>query len=268
MHLQRKQKIVELYDEWREAVGGFKEAAGFAANYADQLLNLYKKGRDNVSLPEDKENEDAQQWVKKFIDNYNAVIATFLQGVPEEIEATQNIKAVINGNSLVVRAILLIIFQMSAPDLMHYRASFMTRLMVIMIFKREKVVFISAGVIALVVSAVILALLLNIQAFKPKIEAAASNALGMDVRIRGRLGIVLFPDFGISLKDVSVRKKGADVVTVEKMRIGLRLIPLMRPRVGMGRIGLIKPVFSIVRYKNGKFNFEKPERTLMKDLLR
>ena len=133
--------------------------------------------------------------------------------------------------------------------------------------KRKKVFFITTGVIILVVAAIILVLLLNLQAFKPQIETAASKAMGMDVRIKGRLGIVLFPDFGISLKNVSVRKEGADVVTVEKMRIGLRLIPLTRHEVRLSRVGLIKPVFSLVRYKNGKFNFEKPERSLIERLL-
>ncbi len=133
--------------------------------------------------------------------------------------------------------------------------------------KRKKVFFITTGVITLVVFAIFLALLLNIQAFKPRIEAAASSALGMDVRIKGRLGIDLLPGFGISLRNVSVQKKGADVVTVEKMRIGLRLIPLTKHEVHLNRVGLIKPVFSIVRYKNGRFNFEKPERTLIERLL-
>jgi hypothetical protein len=136
-----------------------------------------------------------------------------------------------------------------------------------MILKRKKVVFITTGVIVLVVGAVSLALLLNIQTFKPRIEAAASNALGMDVHIKGRLGIDLFPGFGILLKGVSVQKQGADVVTVEKMKIGLRLIPLTKHEVRLSRVGLIKPVFSIVRYKNGRFNFEKPERALIERLL-
>ncbi len=136
-----------------------------------------------------------------------------------------------------------------------------------MTLKRKKIFFITTGVIALVVFALVLALLLNIQAFKPQIEAAASKALGMEVRINGRLGIDLFPGFGISLKDISVRRKGADVVTVEKMRIGLGLIPLTKHDVRLSRVGLIKPVFSIVRYKNGRFNFEKPERALLERLL-
>ena len=136
-----------------------------------------------------------------------------------------------------------------------------------MALKRKKVFFITTGLFILVVFAVILALLINIQAFKPQIESAMSNALGMDVRINGRLGIDLFPGFGISLKNVSVRKAGADVVTVEKMRIGLRLIPLTKHEVRLSRVGLIKPVFTLVRYKNGRFNFEKPERTLIERLL-
>jgi AsmA protein len=136
-----------------------------------------------------------------------------------------------------------------------------------MTLKRKKVFFITAGVIILAVFAGILVLLLNIQAFKPQIEAAASNALGMDVRIKGRLGIDLFPGFGIWMKGVSVRNGGADVVTVEKMKIGLKLIPLMRREVRISRIALIKPVFSLVRYKNGMFNFERPGRTLVEKLL-
>jgi AsmA protein len=136
-----------------------------------------------------------------------------------------------------------------------------------MALKRKKVFFIITGVIILVVVAIILVLLLNIQAFKPRIEAAASNAFGMEVRIKGRLGIDLVPGFGISLKNVSLRKKGADVVTVEKMRIGLRLIPLTKHEVRLSRVWLIKPVFSLARYKDGKFNFEKPERALIERLL-
>ena len=135
-----------------------------------------------------------------------------------------------------------------------------------MTLKRKKVFLLTTGMITLVV-AIILALLLNLQAFKPQIEAAASKALGMDVRIKGRLGIALVPGFGISMKGVSAQKGGADVVTVEKMKIGLQLIPLTRHEVRISRVALINPVFSIVRYKNGMFNFEKPERTLMERLL-
>jgi AsmA protein len=87
-----------------------------------------------------------------------------------------------------------------------------------MALHKKKVLFITTGVIILAVLVGILALLLNLQNFTPQIEAAASTALGMDVRIKGSIGIALFPVLGLSLKDVNVRNNGLDVVTIEKMR--------------------------------------------------
>jgi len=136
-----------------------------------------------------------------------------------------------------------------------------------MAIHKKKVLYITTGVITLVVFVGILALMLNIKGFTPQIEAAASTALGMDVRIKGKVGISIFPGFGLSLKDVNVRKKGLDVVTIEKMRIGLKLIPLARFEIKIIRVGLVKPVFSILRSKNEMFNLEKPGRTLWEKLL-
>jgi uncharacterized protein involved in outer membrane biogenesis len=73
------------------------------------------------------------------------------------------------------------------------------------------------------------------------------------------MGTAFFPGFGLSLQDVDVRNKGLDVVTIEKMRIGLKLILLARFEIKISQVALVKPVFSIVRSKNGMFNFEKPE---------
>jgi len=136
-----------------------------------------------------------------------------------------------------------------------------------MILPKKKILFITAGVITLVVLAGILALLLNISAFAPQIEAAATTALGMDVRIKGRMGIALFPGFGLSLKNVNVRNRGSDVVTIEKMRIRLKLIPLATFQIKIVQVELVKPVFSIARFKNGMFNFENPARTSWEKLL-
>jgi hypothetical protein len=132
---------------------------------------------------------------------------------------------------------------------------------------KKKVLYITTGFITLVVFVGILALMLNIKGFTSQIEAAASTALGMDVRIKSKAGISLFPGFGLSLKDVNVRNRGLDVVTIEKMRIGLKLIPLARFEIKIMGVGLVKPVFSIVRSKNEMFNLEKPGRTLWEKLL-
>ena len=136
-----------------------------------------------------------------------------------------------------------------------------------MAIHKKKVLFITMGVITLVVFVGILALMINIKGFTPRIEAAASTTLGMDVRIKGGIGIALFPGLGLTLKGVNVRNRGLDIVTVEKMRIGLKLIPLARFEIKIIRVGLVKPVFSILRSKNEMFNLEKPGRTLWEKLL-
>lgn len=97
----KSKRIVELCDKTRDAVSSFKETAGFTSDYANQLLNLYKKYQYEVFLPGDKKKfEDARQSVKKFSDKYDEVIVPFLEGVPEEIEAMQNIKAAVITNSI------------------------------------------------------------------------------------------------------------------------------------------------------------------------
>jgi uncharacterized protein involved in outer membrane biogenesis len=136
-----------------------------------------------------------------------------------------------------------------------------------MVRRTKKILFITTGVITFAVVAGILALLLNLEAFKPQIEAAASASLGMDIRIKGGMGIDLFPGFGLSLKDVNVQQRGSEVVRIDKIRIGLKLIPLVRFEIRVIQVGLVKPIFSIVRFKNGLFNFEKPGRTLWEKLL-
>jgi AsmA protein len=126
-----------------------------------------------------------------------------------------------------------------------------------MISKRKKVLLFTTGVIAFIFSTILFILLLNIQTFKPKIEAAASKILEMDVRINGNLGISLVPYFGISLKDLRIQKDGVDFGSIEMMRIGPKLLPLIWKKVHISRISLIKPIFFIVRDKNGVFNFAK-----------
>ena len=131
-----------------------------------------------------------------------------------------------------------------------------------MVVHKKKAIGITAGLILLAIFAVILVFLLNLQAYKPRIEAAASNALGMDVRIRGRVGIALVPGLGITLKDIVVRKEGADVAAIEKTWIGLKLLPLLRREVRINGAKLIKPVFTIVQHRDETINLEKPGLTL------
>ena len=131
----------------------------------------------------------------------------------------------------------------------------------------NKKLLLISGAITVVILAGILALFLFIKTITPRIEAAVSTALGMEVRIKGKASIALFPGFGLSLNNVSVRNKGLDVVKIEKMRIGLKLIALASFDIKVIEIGLVKPVCSIIRSNSGVFNLEGPKATLWEKLL-
>jgi AsmA protein len=117
----------------------------------------------------------------------------------------------------------------------------------------------SGLVLLFVFVAVGLLFFVDADAYKPRLEAAASRALGMEVRAGGRLGIDLFPGLHITLEDVHIGNRGAEVATVKEARVRVDLLPLLKKEVRFGSISLKHPRIFIERDRDGNFNFEKPE---------
>jgi len=120
--------------------------------------------------------------------------------------------------------------------------------------------FVAGGLVGLLVL-VALALLFIVDAdsYKPRVEAIASDALGMDVRVGGRLGFGYLPGLHVTLDDVHARNRGAEIASARQVRIRIDLLPLLQQQVRISQIALKQPRFSIERDANGNFNFEKPE---------
>jgi len=91
--------------------------------------------------------------------------------------------------------------------------------------------------------------------YKPRLEAAASAALKMQVSV-GRLGIGFFPDLFVRLEDVQVRNRGAEVASAKTARLGISLIALFQNQIQIEKIALKGPTISIERGRGGNFNFE------------
>lgn len=113
------------------------------------------------------------------------------------------------------------------------------------------------GLIVLI--AVALLLFVDADAYKPRLEAAASEVLGMEVRVGGRMGIGFFPSLSVTLEDVHIRNRGADLVAVKEARLGIDLLPLLHKEVRIAEVALKHPGVSIERDSHGKYNFESPE---------
>lgn len=122
------------------------------------------------------------------------------------------------------------------------------------------ILFTVGGFVGLLVVAV-LALLFFTDAnvYKPRLTAAASEALGMEVSVDGNLGIGFFPGLQVTLEDVHIRNRGADLVSAKQAGLGIALLPLLQKQIRIDRILLKRPAISIARDRDGEFNFEKPE---------
>ncbi len=132
--------------------------------------------------------------------------------------------------------------------------------------KMKKALFILAGVAAAVLLAVVIFVLtFDINRYKLRIEAAASEASGMTVRINGKLKLTLFPRAGVSLEDILIQNRNADVVSAEKAEVEIKLLPLAGRRILIRQVGLISPQFFVTKDRRGHFNFETPERKPAKE---
>jgi len=116
-----------------------------------------------------------------------------------------------------------------------------------------------AGLLVLV--AVTAVLFVDANAYKPRLEAAASGALGMDVTIGGRLRVGFFPPFLITLEDVRIRNRGAEVASAQEARLGISFMSLFQDELKIGKITLKHARISVERDRDGRFNFERLEPT-------
>ena len=126
--------------------------------------------------------------------------------------------------------------------------------------KKNKVFFVlSGGAAALVLAVVVFALTFDINSHRLRLEAAASRATGLEVKIKGKMGLSFFP-FGLSAKDVHVTNKGDEIISIETLKVGAELIPLLNRQLRVTRCELINPAVIIAKDADGKYNYESTEK--------
>ncbi len=113
---------------------------------------------------------------------------------------------------------------------------------------------------AILLAGIAAVLFIDVNAHKHRIEGAVSEALGMEFRIRGRMGLRLLPPAGVTLSDVRLRNRGAVLATAGAVRVGVELLPLFRGRLAITSLILVDPTVRIEKGTDGRFNFETPPR--------
>jgi AsmA protein len=111
----------------------------------------------------------------------------------------------------------------------------------------------------IVLAAIALSLFLDINAYKPRLEAAAAAVTGMEVSVNGHLGVGFFPGLRATLEDVHIRNRGTELVTASKARIGVDFLALLRQDIRIRKVELEHPRFTIERGRDGRFNYERTD---------
>ena len=93
---------------------------------------------------------------------------------------------------------------------------------------------------------------------KAQLEAAASDALGMQVSVGGRQALQFFPRLEMSLEDVRIRGRGSELAAAGQARLDIELVSLLRRQVRIRAIELQHITISLERGRDGKFNLEAP----------
>ncbi|MBF0505242.1 MAG: AsmA family protein [Nitrospirae bacterium] len=130
--------------------------------------------------------------------------------------------------------------------------------------RRKVLLVLGGGAAALILAVIIFALAFDINSYSHRIESATSGATGLEVRINGKMGLSFYP-LGVSAKDIHVANKGGEIISIETLRLGAELMPLLKKQLKVTGCELIKPAFTIVKSADGKYNFENTEKKSTKE---
>jgi uncharacterized protein involved in outer membrane biogenesis len=122
----------------------------------------------------------------------------------------------------------------------------------------KRTLLVLGGLVGLAVLGIVAALLLLAVNAKQGLETAASDTLGMEVRVGGGVHLQFFTGLGVTLEDVTIRNLGSDVATAKQARLGIELVPLLHKRLRINSMALTHVRVSIEQGRDGRFNFEGP----------
>ncbi|KJS28712.1 MAG: hypothetical protein VR64_23000 [Desulfatitalea sp. BRH_c12] len=122
-----------------------------------------------------------------------------------------------------------------------------------------------AAIMAVLVLIVLLAIvivprIIDLEKYKPRIEAEAAKALGRPVTLGGKIEPSLFPWIGIALSDVRLGNppgfKEKEFASVGLFEVRMKLLPLLSGNYEIKTFVIEKPSILLVKKKDGRANWQ------------
>jgi AsmA protein len=123
------------------------------------------------------------------------------------------------------------------------------------------IMIIGLGLVLLVFLAILIVpLTIDVERYKPQIEAQVTKATGRPFKLGGELKPSLFPWVGVAVADLHLGNPSGfiekDFVSVEEFEVRVRLLPLLSRNVEIKRFVMKGPRILLERQKDGRGNWE------------
>jgi len=113
--------------------------------------------------------------------------------------------------------------------------------------------------ILLIAAVILIPLMVDVNSYKPQIEAKVQEATGRSFKIGGDIGLSVFPWVGLSLSDLELGNpqgfKETDLLKIGDFEARVKLLPLLSRQVEIKRVVLQNPQIVLVKNKDGQANW-------------
>jgi len=124
-----------------------------------------------------------------------------------------------------------------------------------------KRIFIIAGVIVavLVAAVMIVPMLIPSDVYRQQIEKAATEALGREVKVTGKIGVSVFPRIEARAEGATIANPpgfgDAPFASMKQLRAAVKLIPLLFSKVEIDEFVLVDPKIGLINLEDGTNNW-------------
>lgn len=127
--------------------------------------------------------------------------------------------------------------------------------------KRARRILIGTAILAatFLILVALISFLLDLDRHKPLIEAAASKALGIEFKIRGKASLHWLPRPRVILRDIHLTLGESDSLAAEELQVWPRWVPFILHRhISVVRLSLLTPTIWFEKRRQGEMSHDTP----------